>query len=76
MRAYCGGPVARLLQTRPRLQQMKSGGRRTQRKRYAQSAVWRQAWYVLEPDASLVMPNPEGMWEELVRRTQRLRNTI
>ena len=34
------------------------------------------AWYVLEPDAALVMRNPDGMWEELVRRTQRLRNTI
>lgn len=26
------------------------------------------AWYVLEPDAALVMRKPEGMWEELVRR--------
>ena len=34
------------------------------------------AWYVLEPDAALVMRKPDGMWEELVRLSQRLRNTI
>lgn len=34
------------------------------------------AWYVLEPDAELVMREPAGLWEELVRRSQRLRNTI
>jgi putative transcriptional regulator len=34
------------------------------------------AWYVLEPDAALVTRKPEGLWEELVRRAQRLKNTI
>ena len=34
------------------------------------------AWYVLEPDAALVMRKPEGLWEELVRRSQRANNTI
>lgn len=34
------------------------------------------AWLVLEPDAAVVTRNPEGMWEELVRRSQRRRNTI
>lgn len=38
--------------------------------------IERGAWYVLEPDAALVMRNPEGLWEELVRRSQRIRNTI
>jgi putative transcriptional regulator len=38
--------------------------------------IQRGAWYVLEPDAALVMRNPEGLWEELVRRSQRIRNTI
>jgi putative transcriptional regulator len=28
------------------------------------------AWYVLKPDAALVMREPEGLWEELVRRSQ------
>jgi putative transcriptional regulator len=28
------------------------------------------AWYVLEPDAGLVMRHHEGLWEELVRRCQ------
>jgi len=28
------------------------------------------AWYVLEPDAALVMRPPEGLWEHLVRRAQ------
>jgi hypothetical protein len=31
---------------------------------------------VLEPDAALVMREPEGLWEELVRRSQRIRSTI
>jgi putative transcriptional regulator len=34
------------------------------------------AWYVLEPDPTLVMRKPEGLWEELVRRSQRVANTI
>lgn len=38
--------------------------------------IERGAWYVLEPDAALVMRKPEGLWEELVRRSERLRNTI
>ena len=38
--------------------------------------IQRGAWYVLEPDAALVMRKPEGLWEELVRRSQRARNSI
>jgi putative transcriptional regulator len=38
--------------------------------------IKRGAWYTLEPDAALVMRNPEGLWEELVRRSQQLRNAI
>jgi putative transcriptional regulator len=34
------------------------------------------AWYVLDPDPALVMRKPEGLWEELVRRSQRAANTI
>lgn len=34
------------------------------------------AWYVLAPDPGLVMRKPEGLWEELVRRSQRQANTI
>jgi putative transcriptional regulator len=34
------------------------------------------AWYVLESDAALLTRKSEGLWEELVRRAQRLRNTI
>lgn len=34
------------------------------------------AWYVLAPDAALVMRKPEGLWEELVRRSQQADNTI
>jgi putative transcriptional regulator len=30
--------------------------------------IKRGAWYVLEPDAALALRNPEGLWEELVRR--------
>jgi putative transcriptional regulator len=32
--------------------------------------VEKGAWYVLEPDAALVMRKPDGLWEELVRRFQ------
>lgn len=34
------------------------------------------AWHVLDADAKLALRKPEGLWEELVRRSQRLRNTI
>jgi putative transcriptional regulator len=34
------------------------------------------AWNVLEPDAALVMEQPDGLWERLVRYCERLRNTI
>lgn len=32
--------------------------------------IRRGLWYVLEPDADLVLRNPEGLWEELVRRSE------
>jgi putative transcriptional regulator len=34
------------------------------------------AWYVLTADAALVMRKPEGLWEELVRRSQQADNAI
>ena len=34
------------------------------------------AWLVLEPDAAILAREPGGLWEELVRRSQRRRNTI
>ena len=34
------------------------------------------AWYVLAPDAALVMRKPEGLWEELARRSQQADSTI
>ena len=34
------------------------------------------AWYVLKPDAALVMRDPDGLWEELVRRSQLAENAI
>ena len=41
-----------------------------------QAEIEAGAWYVLEPDPALVMRKPEGLWEELVRRSQRAANTI
>ena len=38
--------------------------------------IERGAWYVLAPDPALVMRQPEGLWEELVRRSQHAANTI
>jgi putative transcriptional regulator len=40
------------------------------------SEIEKGAWYVLEPDASLVMRKPEGLWEDLVRRSQIRDNAI
>jgi len=40
------------------------------------SEVEHGAWYVLEPDAALVMRKPEGLWEELVSRSQRMDKII
>ena len=34
------------------------------------------AWYVLAPDPALAMRKPEGLWEELVHRSQQADNTI
>ena len=34
------------------------------------------AWYVLAPDPALVMRKPDGLWEELVRRSQQADKTI
>ena len=34
------------------------------------------AWYVLEPNAALAMGKPEGLWEELVRRSRVAKNAI
>jgi putative transcriptional regulator len=41
-----------------------------------QAEIEAGAWYVLEPDPALVMRKPEGLWEELVRRSQQANNTI
>jgi putative transcriptional regulator len=34
------------------------------------------AWYVLAPEASIAVAKPEGLWEELVRRSSLLKNAI
>jgi putative AlgH/UPF0301 family transcriptional regulator len=34
------------------------------------------AWYVLGADAALVMRKPEGLWEDLVRRSQQADSAI
>lgn len=38
--------------------------------------IRRGAWYLLDPDAALVLRPPEGLWEDLVRRSERAANTI
>jgi putative transcriptional regulator len=38
--------------------------------------IRRGAWYVLDPDAAVVLRPPEGLWEDLVRRSERAANTI
>jgi len=42
-----------------------------------QEEIKRGLWHVLEPDAALVLRKPtEGLWEELLRRSERAANTI
>jgi putative transcriptional regulator len=42
-----------------------------------QEELKRGLWYVLEPDSELVMrKSTEGLWEELVKRSERRANTI
>jgi putative transcriptional regulator len=38
--------------------------------------VKRGAWFVLEADPAVVLRNPEGLWEEMVRRAEQLANSI
>ena len=38
--------------------------------------IERGAWYVQAPEAKLVLRNPEGLWEELVRSARRPRISI
>ena len=38
--------------------------------------VRRGAWFVLDADPKLVLRNPEGLWEELVRRAEQRANSI
>jgi putative transcriptional regulator len=42
-----------------------------------QEEIERHVWYVLEPDAHLVLRKPaDGLWEDLVRRSQAAANAI
>jgi len=41
-----------------------------------QAEIEAGAWYVLKPDPALVMRKPEGLWEELVHRSQQADNAI
>lgn len=34
------------------------------------------AWHVVDPEPSVVMRRSDGLWDELIHRTKRLRNTI
>ncbi len=38
--------------------------------------IERGAWYVLSPDPALALRKPEGLWEELVRRSRAAANSI
>ena len=38
--------------------------------------IERGAWYVLKPDPALVLRKPEGLWEELVRRSKLVEDAI
>jgi len=41
-----------------------------------QEEIERGAWFVVKPDAAVVMQKPEGLWEDLVRQSEIAANAI
>jgi len=73
--AFDGAVVDRIIQSEPEHARFVAGLTAWQPGEL-DSEVEKGAWYVLEPDAALVMGKPEGLWEELVRRSQLRDNAI
>jgi putative transcriptional regulator len=73
--AFDGEVVDRIIETEPDRARFVAG-LVTWRPGELQAEVEAGAWYVLAPDANLVMRKPEGLWEELVHRSQQADKTI
>ena len=41
-----------------------------------QGEIERGAWFVLSPEPSLVLRQPQGLWEELVQRSKKAAEAI
>jgi putative transcriptional regulator len=68
--AFDAATVDRIIETEPQHARFVAGAVAWQPGELA-AEVEKGAWYVLEPDAELVLRKPEGLWEELVGRSQR-----
>jgi putative transcriptional regulator len=73
--AFDGDTVDRIIESQPE-QARFVAGLVAWRPGELQEEIRRGLWYVLEPDAALVLRKPEGLWEELVRRAERAANAI
>lgn len=74
--AFDGATVDRIIESQPE-QARFVAGLVAWRPGELREEIKRGLWYVLEPDAALVLRKPtEGLWEELVRRSERAANAI
>lgn len=74
--AFDGATIDRIIESRPE-QARFVAGLVAWRPGELREEIRRGLWYVLEPDATLVLRKPtDGLWEELVRRSQRAANAI
>lgn len=74
--AFDGATVDRIIESRPD-QARFVAGLVAWRPGELREEIRRGLWYVLEPDSALVLRSQtEGLWEELVRRSERAANSI
>lgn len=72
--AFDGATVDRIIETEPERARFVAG-LVAWRAGELREEIERGLWYVLEPDAALVLGKPaEGLWEELVRRSEQAAN--
>jgi putative transcriptional regulator len=73
--AFDAALVDRIIETEPQHARFVAGAVAWQPGELA-AEVEKGAWYVLEPDAALVLRQPEGLWEELVSRSKKRDDAI
>lgn len=73
--AFGGETVGRIIEAEPEHARFVAG-LVAWRSGELRAEIRRGLWHVLASDAALVMRKPEGLWEELVRRSERTANAI